>query len=441
MAENEKKQPLKAEDLQNLDLKPEWARGESDKVSVVRKQNSSGGKRGKSGRGRDKKANRDGKKKGSRTFNKDRSPRRQNNAGMSRQTASGAARKKASDLPLEISFIPERRGLGVIVRRIRNAKKAFPLPAIADLFLKKNDYYMVKVESKDSEFHLYQCTHCSQLFQSESAGEDHLFDAHADHYFDIETVETDPPSGNFPVIAKCGLCGEILAPPNHHTYKQRVREVRDSRYPDMPLAKYEERIEATDDDSAVEEWKQKNSSKQQYTPKGDSEMGPLDAEGAKKYMADNFGRKDLRRNKRFVVPATAAWKTEDTQLLQMFRAAWQKEKNFPITLIHALRPALRHMKLNIFKVGKKATYVCAVQPAPIDPEHSVSPIKEMLDYIQQNPGCSRDKLLEGVRGSGYVEAEEGQILKSLHWLVDCGHVVEFTDGTLSVPVGRNRVEK
>jgi hypothetical protein len=40
-------------------------------------------------------------------------------------------------------------------------------------------------------------------------------------------------------VARCGLSGTLLAPPNHHSYRTRMEEIRSQRYPHMTPDEYE----------------------------------------------------------------------------------------------------------------------------------------------------------------------------------------------------------
>lgn len=442
MNDEKNNQGLSAEDLSGLDMTPDWARKEPGRIEVK--------KSGKPFRGdrRDDRGNSVGRRGRSRTGagKPDRGARR--SRGRSEQEggrprASGETRRprSAAPIPLKISFLPERHGLGIVVRRIRSAKVAFALPAIADLFLGKPEYYMLKVEAEDgADIRLYQCSVCEQLFRDMDAAVDHLFDDHAAEFFQVETVAADPPSGNFPRIARCGVSGEVLGPPNHHTYRERIRELHALHCPKMALEDYERRIETVEDQQAVEEWKVSQSSKTLYRPIACDDAEALGRQEARALLEKDLAKDRIKSNNRFVIPGSIAWKCSDQDLLRTYRSAWEREKRFPITLIHALRPALKHMHLAVFRMGGRETFVSSVEPAPIKPEDSISPIKEALEYIAVHPKCKRDELAQAVAGD--VREDESQvdkIIKSIHWLVDCGHLIEFSDGSLALPdAGKRR---
>ena len=437
MADSDQNKPLSFDELGELDLTPDWARQEPGKVSVVKTS------RGK----RDSRYERDGRGRSDRRRGAKPSGRREaGSKAMPKATGrhwparTDAPRKVIENLPLKISFIPERHGLGIIVRRIRSAKMAFPLPAIADLFLKKPEFYMIKVEVEaGKELKLFQCGLCKEIIQGRARAESHLFEEHADEFFEIDVVESEPPSGVFNCMAVCGLTRTPLAPPNHHTYRERVIEVHKEKFPGMQLSEYERKIETVSDQEAIESWKKEVAMKTQYVPKGEVDSEPLDADQARTRLIEDKGREHIKAGDRFVLPAKVAWASKDNELLASYKSAHAKETRFPVTLIHALRPALKHMRLHSIKVGQKETYITAVEPSPVDPSESISPIKEVLEYIKDNPRIGRDKIFSHLKETLGESAEmQKKVLADIHWLVDCGHLIEFSNGTLMFPGSKSR---
>jgi hypothetical protein len=104
----------------------------------------------------------------------------------------------------------------------------------------------------------------------------------------------------------------------------------------------------------------------------------------------------------------------------------------------AMRAAFRHMHLHLFKAGK-INFVTHIKPNPVQPEETVENIAEVLLFLEEHPGSTRRHLLERLHPSlepGSQEAREA--LQPLSWLIERGHIVEFFNGTLSLPLGRKR---
>jgi hypothetical protein len=135
-----------------------------------------------------------------------------------------------------------------------------------------------------------------------------------------------------------------------------------------------------------------------------------------------------------IMPAVAVAKIEDERLRQVLNAAWSREDRFPFSLMLALRPAFRRMRLYLFKAGKDETFVTAISPKPLDAEHAIPSIKDMVTLISAHPGWSRKQLVEKMfPGKPVDDPEVTEKLNPLVWLVDKGHIIEFFNGTYAVP--------
>jgi hypothetical protein len=76
-----------------------------------------------------------------------------------------------------------------------------------------------------------------------------------------------------------------------------------------------------------------------------------------------------------------------------------------------------------------------VPPSPLDPEHVVSPIKEVLVYLTAHPGTTREGLLRALCPNAAPDSPESKaVLSPLGWLIERGHIIEFFDGSMAVPL-------
>jgi len=63
-------------------------------------------------------------------------------------------------------------------------------------------------------------------------------------------------------------------------------------------------------------------------------------------------------------------------------------------------------------------------------------VKEIVDYIEQHPGVTRQQVLEGLRpGRNPEEADAAELLLHLSNQVATGGVIEFFNATLALPRG------
>ena len=102
-------------------------------------------------------------------------------------------------------------------------------------------------------------------FETEEAAVSHVVAHHLDKFFDLAEVEVDAPKGNFQVINKCGVTGELLGPPNYHRYNQIVLQHHAAKVARMPLEAFKSRIETVRDPEAVAQWLAKMKKTTRYT--------------------------------------------------------------------------------------------------------------------------------------------------------------------------------
>src|SRR5258708_13912504 len=86
-----------------------------------------------------------------------------------------------------------------------------------------------------------------------------------DKCFEPTEVEVEPPKGNFLVINKCGVTGELLGPPNFHRYSQIVQQHHATKLPRMAFEAFRSRIETIRDPEIVNQWLAKMKKATRYT--------------------------------------------------------------------------------------------------------------------------------------------------------------------------------
>ncbi len=353
--------------------------------------------------------------------------------------------------PVNVRFLPEQQALVGLVRQVSATKRAYPLLDLAALLISKPGFCFVKLEVNPEipDQALYQCKLCRILSVEREQLEAHVLSDHVGDYFEVEEVEGDAPAGTFVCIAKCGYSGALLGPPNHHSYGEKVRRMHASRFAHLDLNAYKDRIKLSHDPEDVERWKAEAARTVVYRLKKDAGVdGGADGEeggdsmtqaDAERYLREEVLPKVLVRTKRVVISEEVAHATKDLAIKRALRDEWQHESRFPLRLSFALRAAFKHKHLHVFKAGKGkgVNFVTAVPPVPLDPEVAISSIHDVLMYLHDHPGCTRPQMVDALLSGEDPESDAvKELLQPLHWLIDRGHIIEFFNGTLSVPLSR-----
>jgi len=371
-------------------------------------------------------------------------------------------REEIPQLPLDIRILPDPKALGAIIRRIQTTHRAYPLRDIARLFLDNPAAHQIRIEPlKNETIPLFQCRVCGMPALSDEEIRTHVLATHLEDFFDVSEVETDPPAGNFSCVARCGLSGELLGPPNHHSFNSRVQEMLRTRFANMTPEAYRSRIEMVKDPESIAKWRESCRKKRLYRRKRpDAPVAPVEpaatpvtADAAaqptavpeeiaspaiERSAAESIFLRDILPDqilavKHMVCPAEAARKTPSRPLYAAMRDAFNREEKFPASLFFALRGAFRHRALHLFRANHERgpDFVVVKPPVVLDATYVVAELRLVLEYINQNPGCTHQELLESV--SAGDAAKVPHLTTQLNTLVEKAHVIEYFNGVLAPP--------
>ena len=337
------------------------------------------------------------------------------------------------ELPVLIKFLPEQKRLASLVRQIHHSKRAYPLMDLAHIFLSDPRGHMVKLEvNPEADFKLYQGKRSKMVATDRDVLLRQILESHLEDFFVKEELEVEAPKGVFPMIGK--IDDILIGPTNHHSYAGRLMEIHRSRYSGMPFDRFKQRVVSVRDEELIERWKEEASHKTIYRLIDQPEGKEFSLVQAEDYVRTHIADAEIEEVTRAVLPSALARKITDYNLIRMVREAWQQESRFPMSLSFALRAAFRHLHLQTFKAGKNINFVTSVKPSPIAPEKAVENIRQILEFLADHPGSTRQQLVEGLLDGKTDNAEKvHEIQKPILWLVDRGHLIEFFNGTLSVP--------
>ncbi len=429
-------EPKDAKDvILDLNFVPQWARKPPGENHYHAKNYSDSGRRDR----RDHRDRRDDRRPPRRDSRDDR-PRRPHPERDDRSLPARPPREPvAREIPVSVSFLPEQRRLASLVRQMHHSRRAYPLMDLANLFIHDAEGHLVKIEAnKDApDFTMFQCRRCKAVACSEEMIIQHLMSKHLSDVYEKEVIETDPPAGQFVCVARCRKSGVLLGPPNHHSYTDKLNELHQTRFAHLTLEEYKRNIETVRDEELIEQWKQESRTKTVYKLKSDPEAEPVDLHKAEAEFMQGIASMHEKTH-RAIVPSKIAQGLEDRDIIHAIRRVWTKESHFPLSMSFAMRAAFRHMHLYLFKAGK-INFVTHIKPHPVKPEDTIDSIAEVLVFLKENPGSTRQHLLEILHPSLDPKSKEAkEALQPLGWLIERGHIIEFFNGTLSVPLGRRR---
>ena len=253
-----------------------------------------------------------------------------------------------------------------------------------------------------------------------------------EQFIEEETIEVDPPKGNFLLVAKCGLSGEWLGPPNFHAYQVNLRRLHRERFPNMPFASYSAKVRTERGEEAVAAWMETMKQKTRWRIKGDADDAWIeDRAEAERALATRCFDQAFAETRHAEVLASIDPKNISPSLMLSLKLAGNHARNHPAVLIPAVCKAVEAEHLPVFKrKGKLYTGPARPHPLPVGASLATRPAI-MVEWIRANTPAKLEGLWKAVLPEGST-APPADFAADLFWLLNQGHILLFTDDTLVV---------
>ena len=412
------------------------------------------------------------------------------------------------------TFYPEDTSFSTLVQTIRKSCRTIELFEVARTVVAKVDRFVVVLvrrpngesgapdsSGRSAPAGFYVSVPDGLPFETEEAALNHVLTKHLGLFFDSAEVTIDPPKGNFQVVNRCGVTGELIGPPNFHRYNQLVQQHYAARVDRMPFEAFKSRIESVREPEAIQAWLDKMKKTTRYTWKTAvaAAAAPAATESAESAPAtEGAAPADT------AVPASADTPVETASVVAFdsfdeakahllatakdkvirpveqarlhgknlellppgeiraaIEGALERQRRFPLDTANALRGRLRREHLTIFKKGSKGvSYVCAVKRKFRVPGQVFSDsIGALISFIEMHPMVKVSELGKKflnvqappspVEGQPAVEhvltpgqrEKLSKMQSDLPWLVREGYVTEFIDGALYAPLAMAESKK
>ena len=337
---------------------------------------------------------------------------------------------RSRPLDAEIKVLPETKALGTIMRKLQQSAQAFKLKDLAYFLLDNPETVLLKITPKapqggeGEKLTFHQCRACSFAAQSRDEVVAHVLASHLGDYYEAKEIEVEPPKGNFNCVAKCGLTGVLLGPPNVHEFNSIIRDMIGTKFPNMSEAEYRAKIEMVRDPEVVEEWRKSCTKRTVFVAKGAGEDAPkLSREQAEGEFRRNMLDSVVTEPKNLMMTADVAMKSPVRSLAFAAKEALAAERRSPYNMIFALRGAFHHRKMKFFRANdaRGPEFVIAHELKTLDMAHAVPELAKVAQFLAEHPCSSKQEIV----------ALGDDAEKQLAWLVTTGHAVSFTNGVFS----------
>jgi hypothetical protein len=387
-------------------------------------------------------------------------PRRDFRGGGDRQEGGGQQFDRAPYISpyFVATCYPEDTGFAAMVKAVRASCRTYQLFEITKAVLEKNDRFVIVVQrarpqqaegaapAKPAPIFMSLPDHLP--FDTEDAAIQHVLGNNLGAFFETQDVEIDAPKGNFPIINKCGVTGELLGPPNYHRYQQILQQHYQSKIKGMSFDRFRDSIVSVREPEVAAQWleKMKKATRFTWKPPVAKTAAPAEATAGKPAAAptpestptapavpvetsasaepaakptvetqpaaetpaaapaadaisfDNIedARLHLLANARdkVVRPVDSVRfhgkfieKLPPGEIRRALEGHVERQRRFPLDTANALRGRLRREGFTIFKKGSRGvSYVCAVKRRFRVPGQVFSDtISAVIEFIEKNP--------------------------------------------------------
>ena len=360
-----------------------------------------------------------------------------------------AVRPEVEAAPVQIDFLPEERAFAKIIQQIKQGHVAYPLFGLARMFLERPERHRIRVRSLDNHTMIYQFGDYGPVAMDPVALERNAFSEKKDEYYETEIIEKEPIKGSFSSVARCTLTGKLLGPTNYHAFQPTLRALYEQRFNRrMSFDDYRRTIEITSNPQIVEQWKEE--ARKAITFRTKDQQDPVIFENpaaVEQHFRTHYLPSLVRPCLAAELSGETARHLPDRGIIAAIRKARDRENRFPAQIAGALRHGLNQAGLHVFKHKKRILYISTVRPQLFDSNQASvsSNLSAILSAIRSYPKISRKQLAEKVLSklAGATSSDEASaeyqhaktaLATDLIWLAKAGHVIEFADGTLDLPL-------
>jgi hypothetical protein len=334
---------------------------------------------------------------------------------------------------VRVTIIPDPEAVRLIGKEVHQVARVYPLFDVAKIIIAERSRCRAIIETEEARPPLFHGKIDGSLFVSREDAVRHLWNSELrQNFIEEETVEVDPPSGNFQSIARCGLSGELLGPPNFHAYQSNLRRIHRERFPNMPFEAYAAKVRTERGEEVVNAWLESMKKKTRWRIKGDGDEAWIENQAdAERALAAGRFDDAFAAVRKIEIPATISNQLLSPSLALSLKLAGIHARENPAYMIPAICRAVEAERLPIFKrKGKLYTGPARPNPLPKDAVLATRPAI-MVEWIRANTPAKLAGLWEAVLPEG-GNAPPAEFAADLFWLLHQGHILLFTNDILMV---------
>ncbi|MEI7910819.1 MAG: hypothetical protein WCK77_14370, partial [Verrucomicrobiota bacterium] len=334
---------------------------------------------------------------------------------------------------VRVSLNPDPQAIHLIGREVHQVARVYALFDIARILLAERGRCRALFEVAPDHAPLFCGKLDESLFLTRDEAIRHLWGSDlSQQLIEEETIEVDPPSGRFQAVARCGLSGVWLGPPNHHSYQTNLRRLHRERFANMPFEVYASKVRTERSEEAVAAWLETMKQKVRWRIKGGDENAWIeDRAEAERAVATRCFETVYAELRSAEVSGAILPDNISPALLTSLRMVGGHARQHPAILIPAVCRALETEHLPVFKrLGKLHTG--PARPHALDPDIILAARPAaMVEWIRNNSPAKLAGLWQAVLPEGLTEPTP-EYAADLFWLLHQGHILLYADDKLAM---------
>ena len=356
---------------------------------------------------------------------------------------------------VQITIFPEDKAVDALAAHVRQTGHAFSMFDAARLVLAGGDRFMVRVRcAEERATGFYHVPADGSLFLSRDEALAHVLRSAAlDEFYRVEEIELEAPKGEFASVAVCGMSGEIIAPPSHHSYQTGVIRLHRERFSNMSLEDFKRRIRVESNPELVAKWKETMSKGRRWVclkgevPEGGEPLALSSRADMEAHFRRTFGNDAVIEVRDATVPGNIDKQKLAHIFFIMMRQSVDAARKHLFEISQKLGAALERRGMKLFKRRAGKQFVCRVKPRAIEPGMVFSDrLALVVEQLKANHGMPMQKLVESIVPSPEAPAgtapdapkhpteEQVAVIKDIRWLANEGYVIEYSDGMVFLGV-------
>jgi hypothetical protein len=369
----------------------------------------------------------------------------------------GPPQREWVEIPKDVQVIifPEDKAVDALAAHVRQTGHAFSMFDAARLVLAGGDRFMVRfrcAEERPTGF--YHVPADGSLFLSRDEALNHVLRSAAlDEFYRVEEIELEAPKGEFASVAVCGMSGELIAPPSHHSYQTGVIRLHRERFSNMPLEDFKRRIRVESNPELVAKWKENMSKGRRWVclkgevPEGGEPLSLTSRADMEAHFRRTFGNDAVIEVRDATVPGNIDKQKLAHIFFIMMRQSVDAARKHLFEISQKLGAGLERRGLKLFKRRAGKQFVCRVKPRAIEPGMVFSDrLAQVVEKLKASNGLPMQKLVESIVPSPEAPAgtapdapkhpteEQVAVIKDIRWLANEGYVIEYSDGMVFLGV-------